>query len=436
MSRSFSRRNNSSVSNPSGFLFSLSGKRILGINPPVHDFAFFDLWAKPMGLLYILGRLRDMGNEVSLVDCIYEASETPKTFGRWAPRRREILKPDICSHIPRRYWHFGLNREELEARLRSLLRPDLILVTSSMTYWYPGVFWCIDVIRETLPEVPVFLGGPYPILCPEHARRSGADMIQTDPLPLPPSMPAMDLYENLSYGVTLTSTGCPGRCSYCASSILWPEFKRRDVRDVLDEMSMQVALGVRDIAFYDDALVIDKQGYFLPFCKELRERFPQVRFHTPNGLHVREVDEECAKALFEAGFSTIRLSLEGIDPVSQSAGNQKTNSRQYREAVANLRKAGFSPEQTETYLLAGLPGQKTSEIAETIRFVHSLGGRPKIAQFSPIPGTRIFSDLLSGHPDLALEPLLQNNTIYAPYVSGEMTPGDLQSLKDLARTPH
>ena len=71
----------------SGFLFSLEGKKILGVNPPVHDFAFFDLWAKPLGLLYILGKLRDIGNDIFLVDCIHEAKETPKTFGRWSPRR-------------------------------------------------------------------------------------------------------------------------------------------------------------------------------------------------------------------------------------------------------------------------------------------------------------------------------------------------------------
>lgn len=413
----------------------MKGKKILGVNPPVHDFAFFDLWAKPLGLLYILGRLRDLGNEVFLVDCIHEAKETPKTFGRWSPRRREIPKPGTYSSIPRRYWHFGLDKEELLARLRTIPRPDLILVTSSMTYWYPGVFWCIEVIRKALPSVPVFLGGAYPVLCPEHSGLSGADMVQTDPMPLPPSMPAMDLYGRLSYGVTLTSTGCPRGCSYCASNILWPEFRMREIMEVLNDVDMQNYLGAEDIAFYDDALLVGSKEHFLPLCSALKERFSGIRFHTPNGLHVSAIDTECAKALFETGFSTIRLSLEGTDAVNMDAGGRKANPAQYRDAVANLKKAGFSAEQTETYVLAGLPGQKVSDVAETIRFVRSIGGKPKIAQFSPIPGTKLFFDLLPKHPDLAREPLLQNNTVFAPYVSGEMTPGDLQSLKDLTRAP-
>ncbi len=150
------------MSDLSSFLFSLKGKKILGVNPPVHDFAFFDLWAKPLGLLHILGRLRDLGNEVFLVDCIHEARDNPKTFGRWTPQKQEIPKPEAYRNIPRRYWHFGLDKEELLARIRTIPRPDLVLVTSSMTYWYPGVFWCIEVIREALPSVPVFLGEHIP----------------------------------------------------------------------------------------------------------------------------------------------------------------------------------------------------------------------------------------------------------------------------------
>ena len=423
------------MSDLSGFLFSLKDKKILGINPPVHDFAFFDLWAKPLGLLYILGRLRDIGNEVFLVDCIHEARSDSKTFGRWTTRKREIPKPEAYRNIPRRYWGVGLDREEILSRLRTLSPPDLVLVSSSMTYWYPGVFWCIEVIREALPSVPIYLGGAYPVLCPEHAALSGADLLQTNPMPLPPSRPAMDLYGRLSYGVALTSTGCPRRCSYCASRMLWPEFRMRDIPMVLEEIEMQVSLGAEDIAFYDDALLADRERRFLPLCAALKERFPKVRFHTPNGLHVSAIDEACAGALFDTGFSTIRLSLEGTDPVSAKAGEGKTSPREYSQAVENLRKSGFSSDQIETYVLAGLPGQTITDVAETICFVQSLGGRAKIAQYSPIPGTKLFTELLNRHPELAREPLLQNNTIFAPFISGEMTPEDLQSLKDLTRAP-
>ena len=43
-------------------LFLIKGKNILGVNPPVTDFAFFDLWSKPMGFLYLLEKMRELGN--------------------------------------------------------------------------------------------------------------------------------------------------------------------------------------------------------------------------------------------------------------------------------------------------------------------------------------------------------------------------------------
>jgi len=421
------------MSDLSPYLGSLKGKRILGINPPVHDFAFFDLWAKPLGLLYILGMLRNSGNDVGLLDCIQEAGTYDRRYGRKNPYRTEIAKPSPYADIPRRYWHFGLNSDEFIFKMKEKVRPDLILITSAMTYWYPGTFWCIRMIKRLLPDVPIILGGIYPVLCPEHSPLSGADLVQTVPMPLPASRPAVDLYGKIAYGVSLTSTGCPRRCSYCASSILWPEFCTRRPEDILCEIADQVCLGALDIAFYDDALLFGKETRFLPLCGEIGERFPGIRFHTPNGLHVKEIDHICARALFQAGFQTIRLSLEGDDPVNRKAGNMKTTAAEYSEAVFNLVEAGFPLEKIETYILAGLPGQTAGEVAENINFVRCLGARPKLALYSPIPGTRLFREVASRHPQVALEPLLQNNTVYAPYISGEMTGDELQQLKDLAR---
>ena len=62
-------------------------------------------------------------------------------------------------------------------------RPDLILVTSMMTYWYPGVQETIKILRQHWPDVPLVLGGIYATLCHEHARlTSGADLVFKGPV--------------------------------------------------------------------------------------------------------------------------------------------------------------------------------------------------------------------------------------------------------------
>ncbi|MDD4159453.1 MAG: B12-binding domain-containing radical SAM protein [Synergistaceae bacterium] len=415
-------------------ILSIREKTILGINPPVEDFAFFDLWSKPAGLLYLLNRMRINGNNVHLLDCIHEASGGGKSFGREKIRGIEIEKPSAYRKIKRRYHWFGLSEERITERLREMPKPDAVFLTSAMTYWYGGVKKVISILKQELPDVPVILGGTYARLCPEHAEGMGADSIVTDHWIPDSPFPAMDLYEKPPYGVTMTSFGCPLSCTYCASRILWPEYTRRSVPEVLREIAYQADLGAEDIAFYDDALLLNKRNYFYQLCAGLIKSYgDKIRFHTPNGLHVREIDDECAEILRKSGFKTIRLSLESIDPKMSGASSGKVAREEYAGAVRSLLKAGYSEADCETYILLGLPGQSTDSVKETIQFVHSSGGRPKLAEFSPIPGTPSFETAAREMPELRKEPLLHNNSVYSSWISGNISPEELQELKDLAR---
>lgn len=416
-------------------LFSMRDKRILGINPPVEDFAFFDLWSKPVGLLYLLNRMRMNGNEVYLLDCIREASDGKRSFGREKIANIEIEKPFVYSGVKRKYHRFGLSEMEIKKRLADIPRPDAIFLTSAMTYWYGGVKWIISIIKRELPDVSIILGGVYARLCPDHAKGLGADYIVLDSWIPDSPYPAMDLYEDLPYAITMTSFGCPLSCSYCASRLLWPNYTRRTVSDVLCEIDFQVRLGVKDVAFYDDALLLDKTRCFYPLCYELNSRYKNsINFHTPNGLHVREIDTECAEMFKKTGFKTIRLSLESINPKMADISSSKVAREEYANAVRYLLNAGYSREDCETYILLGLPGQSINSVKETINFVHSSGGKPKLAEFSPIPGTPSFETAADKMPELRNEPLLQNNSVYSSWISGNITPENLQELRDLARS--
>lgn len=416
-----------------GTLFSLKGLNILGVNPPVRDFAFMDLWSKPLGLLYILQTLRT-GNEVSLLDCVAFAACGEKSYGRSKIKKSQIEKPEVYRGIPRRYHHFGMTRDDVEKYAAEFSPPDVILVTSAMTYWYPGVRWAINLLSEIYPDAPVLLGGIYASLMPEHAALSGADYIVCGRCEPAAPYPAMDLYKTPGYGIVMTSFGCPFSCRYCASGVLWPRYFRRPLDDVLKEIDFQVSLGARDFAFYDDALLLDKENFFYPLCREMRERYRgALRLHTPNGLHVRQIDGQCADILFETGFKTIRLSLESIDPKVAHDSSSKIAAEEYASAVKALLASGYSSADCETYILAGLPGQDTESVKETIMFVRECGGAPKLAEFSPIPGTPYFEEAARFLPELRAEPLLQNNSVYCSYFSKSIAPDVLQELKDLAR---
>ena len=45
-------------------------KQLLLINPWIYDFTAFDLWSKPLGLLYIAALLRKFAYQITFIDCL------------------------------------------------------------------------------------------------------------------------------------------------------------------------------------------------------------------------------------------------------------------------------------------------------------------------------------------------------------------------------
>ncbi|NLI81115.1 MAG: radical SAM protein [Deltaproteobacteria bacterium] len=437
---------------------------ILLINPWITDFAAYDLWAKPLGLLLLASLLRQGGCGVAYVDCLEHRGQAQGTtpprdrFGTGKYLKTSIPTPEACKGFPRHYYRYGIHPDDFRTRLESLSRPDLIWVTSVMTYWYPGVQQTISVLREVFPNTPVWLGGIYAQLCPEHARQhAGADEVVTHTPALIPQHiqcatgfamkkaktwphfalwpgPALDLIHAPSYIPLLTSVGCPFQCPYCASSLLQPIRERKSAEVIADEiMSSWRSYGVRDYAFYDDALLLgEEESLRNALDRVSRENLP-LRFHTPNAVHVRAISQKKAERLRKWGFETIRLGLETTRAENQLKWGGKVNNTMFAEAVSHLLCSGFRPHQIGVYLLCGLPGQSPEEVAEAIRRVQEAGVMPHIAEYSPVPGTPTWHEARRLSPyDLQGEPLYHNNTFFAcrrPDFSLET----LNHLKALAR---
>lgn len=423
-------------------------KNILLVNPWIYDFAAYDLWLTPLGLLSLAAVLRQNGYTVSLMDCLRYASRDPSAFRPGKRLRRfasghgqfykEIVqKPLPLQAIPRNYHRYGIRVADFLRYLRDMPPPDLILVTSVMTYWYPAVFDTIRLLKEQMPGIPVILGGHYATLCPDHAKQSGADRIVSGPgewqLPailrdflgdrpdfeVDPSdldsypYPAHDLYGYPEQISILTSRGCPFRCNYCASHLIHPHYRRRDPIRAAEEIAYwHNRYGIDHFSFYDDALLMDPQDMAIPLLQEILRRGLDCRFHCPNGLHLRQVTPTLAELMFKSGFRTIRFGFETADAIRQQDTGGKVTNADLERAVRYLREAGYGSAEIGIYVLCGLPGQSAAEIAEAIRLVKQHGARPLLAEYSPIPGTALWEQSVQASPfPLAGEPLFQNNSL-------------------------
>jgi len=410
---------------------------VILINPWVYDFAAYDLWAKPLGLLYLAGQFRASGFQVHLLDCLnvhnpcmekagFTKRPVRRQYGTGKYWKHQVPKPPQLSNIPRAYSRYGISPQVFRSELQRAKNPAAILVTSLMTYWYPGVFEAIRLAKELHPHVPVLLGGIYASLCEEHARTfSKADAVITSTDQFWPAelnkfftenipdfpiekktqpfvpFPSFDLLTRADYVCLLGSSGCPFRCSYCASHYLNPHFLKREPDKLFEEF-----------AFYDDALLVDAQNHIGLFLEEVVRNNLTVRFHCPNGLHITYIDQEIAHLLYKAGFRSIRLGLETSDTALHKRLGKKFAGGEFEQAISFLKKAGFTTDQIGSYILIGLPGQTDPQVAETIEYVGRTGTIPYVSEYSPIPHTGLWKEAVAASRfDLASDPLFHNNTI-------------------------
>ena len=445
-------------------------KNVLLVNPWIYDFAAYDLWIRPLGLLYLAGLLRKNGCHVHFIDCLNYYPQLRRSAGADIIKRtaaghgqfskEKIPKPQALRDVRRNYSRYGISPYIFIKELEKTVIPDLILVTSVMTYWYPGVFEVIRIMKRTFPAIPIVLGGIYATLCPEHAVQSGADITLAgtgekyipsllrdffgdDPVYVPDpddldSMPypALDLLPVKNHVPILTSRGCPYNCTYCASHLLSDRFRQRDPVKVADEIDFwHKQFGISQFSIYDDALLVNPEEMIIPMLKEIIRRRLACQFHCPNGLHISKITHKLSRLMRMAGFATIRFGFETSNAAMQSLTGGKVNNEQLQAAIGHLKDAGYKSEDIGVYILCGMPGQEAVEVRDSIHYVLSHGARPIIAEYSPIPGTALWGSAVdSSCFDLRGEPLFHNNTLL-PCRSEKLTYAMYKDLK-MATRPH
>jgi len=142
---------------------------ILLINPWITGFAAYNFWIKPLGLLNVASLLRVNGFRVTFIDCLDFYSKRKK-YGDGNFFKTWIEKPAPLKSIPRHFSQYGIPEELLSEKLSSIENPDVIGITSGMTYWYPGLFKIMEIVRRFFKEVPIILGGIYATLCHEQPK--------------------------------------------------------------------------------------------------------------------------------------------------------------------------------------------------------------------------------------------------------------------------
>ena len=437
----------------------MENPRVLLISPPVYDFALFDLFLKPYGLLRLGRWLKDSGWEVDFIDALswkdsvsLEKLKKPvrRRNGTGKFFRQAVKNPEIFSTAGRAYSRYGITAESLEKKISSVKKPDIIFITSIMTYWYEGVAEAVASVKKIWKNVPVAVGGIYATLLTDHCReKCGADfVVKRDgldelreifrklSLPFPSTEPeekllSVSLWQDSA--VLRLNKGCPLNCCYCASSLI-SDFAAGTPESVFMQFEEFLRLwNTANFAFYDDALLYKKDELFIPFLEKVVETGKEINFYLPNAVHVNYLDFETARLMKKAGFREIRLGFESSSLSFHEKNDRKVSLSSFENVIRTLIAGGFSNKEIIVYLLAGLPGQEAGEVRASIEYLKKFGVRISLSEFSPVPGSGLWEESVkkSIFP-IEEEPLFQNNSIF-PLQWEKFTKSDMTELKIFSR---
>ncbi len=383
---------------------------------------------KPVGLLYLSSLLKNKGHNVELIDCMDRhhhilPEQKDEKYGRGNFISEKIKKPEALKKYPRYYRAYGIYGEKLYNLLEKIKRPDIIVITSTMTYWYPGVKNVAKAVKELFPDIPLVLGGVYATLCYEHAKNNicadyilkgndfkeffnliGKNVEEFNQWP----EPDYSHYRKVSYIVLRTSIGCEKNCSFCGIKSISKNFKKKSVKKIKEEITfLSRKYQVKDFVFYDDSLLENES-----FIKYLEDASENLRLHTPNGIEVKKINKDTAKLMKKSNFIDPCLSIDIADEDRMQLSGGKLKKADIEKTVQNLFNAGYYPGEVSCYLIMGLPGQSLKEIKKSIEYVHNLGLKVRLAEYAVVPESR---DADKFNKEIINEPLLHNNSIYPAF---------------------
>jgi len=392
----------------------------------------------PLALLRLGRYLKNQGHRVTMLDAFHPENsayqETPQMVDEQLEPERIVRVAPMGNFaqegLTEPIYHIGMLKDDLHARLKTLGQVDHFYISSIFTYSWRATHETVELCKETHPEAMVHLGGVYPTLCPELARKSGADEVWEGEMPeLAAMWPDLELAgQSLpSASILKTSVGCPNACTYCAVSQL--EGRRmsyRDPDDVVAEVRhFHDRFGIGRFEFWESNLLVHARDHFIPMMEKLAATGLKLTFKAPEGVQTNLVDEHIADVMHRSNFHDVHLSIETTDEEWAKRTRRPAGFAQLKSAIDLLRNAGFRKDQLVCVLLIGQPDQTRRSILRDILSVYSLDCTVLMLIYTIIPGTvdhKTRPDLVAGRSLEDLDPLL------FPFARPELTVRDMRRL--------
>lgn len=362
-----------------------------------------------------------------------------------------------------------LQRHGLETELHHLagreepdpdVRADVIGIGFT-TPQLPGALRIMEQLRKTNPDALFVAGGVHATACPQQMLAAGFDTVvvgegerallraarerlrgivpcdeirDIDELPYPDyDGLGIESYRFVirgkNYFSMFTSRGCPFKCSFCASPVMWKRVRKHSVgymkRHILH---VRERYGVEAIMFQDDVFTMKRSR-----VEEIGGFLREIGMPYRCLARANNLDRETVRTLVDTGCIEVGVGIESNSQEMLDVMNKRSTVEQNRAALQNCREAGLS---VKAFLLLGAPGESPVTLGETQRLLEE--ERPDDVDSNVLvlyPGTEFYDhmeryDIRQEVTDPSKQFLKGKVGEYEPTVStSKITPKELEQWK-------
>ena len=185
-----------------------------------------------------------------------------------------------------------------------------------------------------------------------------------------------------------------GKCTFCSWTTLYPTYRARDAKDVVDEIGDLIErYGVREIM--DDTGSLPAGAWLKTFCEEMIARGYHKRVRIDCNMRFGCLDEAAYRLMRKAGF---RLVLFGLESANQATLDRLVKALTVSQIEEGARLASRAGLDVHVTVMFGYPWEGEREIANTVSLARRLLRKGyaytlQVTMVVPYPGTPLFREL-------------------------------------------
>jgi radical SAM superfamily enzyme YgiQ (UPF0313 family) len=184
-----------------------------------------------------------------------------------------------------------------------------------------------------------------------------------------------------------------GKCKFCAWPRLYPKFRVRSVKNVLDEIGMLIEkYNAKEI--FDDSGTLMIGKWLKDLCNGLIERGYNKKIKYSCNMRFNALEQEDYNLMKKAGFRLLKFGLESANQFTLDRLNKGIRVNNILEGCKMAKKAGLTVHLT---MIVGYPWETKEDVLKTFKLAKMLmqTGKADLLQATvliPYPGTPLWKE--------------------------------------------